>query len=205
MISADLHFALNACFLLGIERVLYGSWFIYPNYFKFQVRKGVFGESIKNEPLFWKSAMTLGKYIKVIQFSVIAYDVIIQCDTSNPLNVEPIQCLVGVALILIGQVLNVAVFKALGGIGVYYGSEFGYIVPRVTCFPYNVSWISDPQYWGVIFTIWGLYITLDSSKFTIPIIETCWYVCSMKFLECQRGRTIVKRIIGDDIDKSFHE
>jgi hypothetical protein len=192
-------------FLLGIERILYGSWFIYPNYFKFQVRTGTFGESIKNEPLFWKSAMTLGKYIKVIQFSVVAYDLLYRCDISNPLNVDPKQLIAGIVLLLIGQLLNVAVFKALGGVGVYYGHEFGYSVQRVSYFPYNVSWISDPQYWGVVFTIWGIYLTLGASMFTIPVMETFWYLTSMKFLEHPRGRYIVRKLMGDDAAKYVHK
>jgi len=166
---------------------------------------GAFGENIKNEPLFWKSAMTLGKYIKVIQFSVVTYDLLYRCNISHPLDVEPKRLIAGIALVLIGQVLNVAVFKALGGVGVYYGHEFGYPVKRVSCFPYNASWISDPQYWGVVFTIWGIYLTLGASMFTVPVVETFWYVSSMKFIEHQRGRDIARKLMGDDPAKYSHK
>jgi hypothetical protein len=149
--------------------------------------------------------MTLGKYIKVIQFSVVAYDLLYRCDISNPLNVDPKQLIAGIVLLLIGQLLNVAVFKALGGVGVYYGHEFGYSVQRVSYFPYNVSWISDPQYWGVVFTIWGIYLTLGASMFTIPVMETFWYLTSMKFLEHPRGRYIVRKLMGDDAAKYVHK
>lgn len=195
-------FETNAFLLLGIERILYGFWFIYPNYFKAHVRRGTFGENLRNEPLFWKVAMTMGTYIKVFQFSVVIFDLLRRCDISNPLRVDPMQLLAGVALLVIGQVLNVAVFKALSGVGVYYGHEFGYKVPRVSCFPYNVSWITDPQYWGVVFTIWGIYLTLGASSYTIPIFETFWYVVSMKFLEHPRGRAITHNILGQDASKS---
>ena len=96
---------------------------------------------------------------------------------------------------------NVAVFKALGGTGVYYGSDLGCIVARVLSFPYNVRCVSDPQYWGIVFTMWGLCLMLDASS--IPIIETCWYVRSMQFLRYERGRTFLRKIMGDDIGNSL--
>ena len=227
-IPSEMQFAANAFFLLGIERILYAMWydtshvpvhilslvihtfahspllfrFIYPNSFKYHVRKGSFGKQIQNEPLYWKNAMTLGTYIKVFQFSVCIYDLFIRSSITSPLNVDPLQLLLGLLLLVIGQGLNVAVFKALGGIGVYYGYEFGYKVERVSCFPYNVSWISDPQYWGVVFTIWGIYLSFGVNDYTFPILETFWYLCSMKFLEHARGRNIVQQVLGPDNMKS---
>ncbi|GFH56982.1 hypothetical protein CTEN210_13458 [Chaetoceros tenuissimus] len=202
ILPTEMQFAANAFFLLGIERILYATWFIYPNSFKYHVRKGSFGKQIQNESLYWKNAMTLGTYIKVFQFGVCIYDLFFRSSISSPLNVDPLQLLLGLALIVMGQGLNVAVFKALGGIGVYYGYEFGYKVKRVSCFPYNVSWISDPQYWGVVFTIWGIYLCFDVNDFTFPLLETFWYLCSMKFLEHTRGRNIVQQILGPDTLKS---
>jgi len=63
-------------------------------------------------------------------------------------------------------------------------------VDTVTCFPYNTR-ISDPQYWGVVIFIWGLYIATGASSFLIPVIETIWYVSSMKLLENPRGKILV--------------
>ncbi len=192
-------FSVAAFFLLGIERVLYAFWYCYPNKFKASVRNGTFGKSAQEEPLYWKSAMTLGKYIKVFQFSVIAYDLISRCDIDFGTDKLPQMC-IGIALILLGQFLNVAVFNALGAIGVYYGYEFGYDVPMVSCFPYNVSWISDPQYWGVVLTVWGLYISFGfpHTQWEVPILETFWYVMSMKVFEHPRGRAASRYIFGDD-------
>lgn len=117
-------------------------------------------------------------------------------------KVDPPVLLLGIILIVIGQGLNVAVFNALGGIGVYYGYEFGYSVKMVTCFPYNVSWISDPQYIGVILTIWGIYLVAGASSFSVPLLETFWYAMSMKVLEHSRGRKLVRSIYGEDNPKT---
>lgn len=198
----DIPFVTASFFLLGIERLFYGYWYIYPNSFKTRVRKGTFGNSIKQEPLFWKSAMTLGKYIKVFQFSVVIYDLLIRCDLANTFipEFDAIKFAVGWLFIIIGQGLNIAVFKALGGIGVYYGYEFGYDVRMVKTFPYNVPLLSDPQYWGVVVTIWGVYIALNKNNSSIiPLYETFWYIMSMKFFEHPRGRKIVQKIFGPDV------
>lgn len=96
-------------------------------------------------------------YIKVFQFGVCTYDLLV-LDRTNVVNnliqggmlatpEKTAQLAFGLLLLFIGQVLNYAVFEALGAKGVYYGYEFGYPVSRVYCFPYNLS-ISDPQYWG---------------------------------------------------------
>ncbi|CAL1146633.1 unnamed protein product [Cladocopium goreaui] len=96
----------------------------------------------------------------------------------------------GLALVGLGQLLNTATFKTIGAKGVYYGSQLGYEVPWASAFPYNIG-ISDPQYWGVICSVWGFYLCLapyaDLSKehFLIPWLETFWYVTSMKLLEHQ--------------------
>lgn len=197
--AIEIPFVASAFFILGIERILYGFWSIYPETFKAEVRKGTFGQSIKKEPLYWKSAMTLGKYVKVFQFSAVLYDIFVRCDLVNTIQVDVPHLVLGLGLIAAGQALNIAVFKALGCIGVYYGNEFGYPVKMVSCFPYNVSWISDPQYWGVVMTVWGIYIALGVTSYVIPVYETIWYVASMKFLEHERGRILVRGILGADI------
>lgn len=65
---------------------------------------------------------------------------------------------------------------------------------RVTCFPYNTNWISDPQYWGVVICVWGAYIGLGSTIYTVPVLETFWYIMSMQVFEHSRGETAIKRV-----------
>merc|ERR1719198_2460181 len=85
--------------------------------------------------------------------------------------------------------LNVAVFKAIGGVGVYYGGQLGEEVPWCTAFPYNLG-LPDPQYWGVVIFVWGLYAicgpswnVLFNPHFTTPWLETFWYGMSVMVLE----------------------
>jgi len=145
-------FALVALFGLGIERILYGYMYIFTSHFKKSVRKGYFGSRVKEEPLYWKCAMQLGTYIKVIQFSIIVYDIAFRCSLATIFTFSSTSVqtrwlsLFGLIIFGCGQCLNYAVFQALTGMGVYFGYEFGYPVQRVTCFPYNTH-ISDPQYW----------------------------------------------------------
>ena len=59
-------------------------------------------------------------------------------------------------LILIGQLLNLTVYKKLGMEGVYYGSKFNRKLPMITSFPYNV--MSNPQYVGCVLTQYGTFL-----------------------------------------------
>ncbi len=194
---SDAAFAIKAFFLLAIERILYAYWYCYPKHFERAVRRGSFGYRIQQEPLLWKCAMKLGMYVKVFQFSVVIADLVLRCNLTNPFlslsssSPEALYwAIFGAVLILIGQGLNYAVFKALKPIGVYYGYEFGYDVKMVSCFPYNTGFISDPQYWGVVLCIWGIYLMLGASSYIVPLLETFWYVMSMKVLEHPRGRKL---------------
>jgi hypothetical protein len=175
---------------LGIERVLYGYVFHFPKHFMHCCKNGTFGESFQKEDSGWKNFMKFGVYVKVFQFGFILYDVFIH----NAVRWSSIQLpwfIFGWTLALAGQTLNSAAYKALGAIGVYYGYEMGYDVPRVTSFPYNLG-ISDPQYWGVLMTVWAIYLGLSVDSLVVPWIETFWYVLSMKLIENQRGRDWLK-------------
>ena len=54
--------------------------------------------------------------------------------------------------------------------------------------------MSDPQYWGVVLTVWGIYIGLGVSSWTVAFIETFWYVMSMKVIESPRGGKLLRSI-----------
>ncbi len=107
--------------------------------------------------MYWRSMQRLGIYIKVFQFGVCMYDLLV-IDRTNVVNnvfqagmlatpEKVAELAFGLLLFTMGQVLNYFVFEALGAKGVYYGYEFGYKTARVSSFPYNLN-ISDPQYWG---------------------------------------------------------
>ena len=139
----------------------------------------------------------LGMYIKVFQFSVCSYDLLVLDSDTMVYNLlmggvfttyeSRMKFALGLLLLFVGQVLNVATFKALGAQGVYYGYEFGYNVKHVSGFPYNM-WFNDPQYWGVVLSVFGIYLAVGASSFLVPVMELFWYGCSMKIFENERGR-----------------
>merc|ERR1719440_907360 len=56
--------------------------------------------------------------------------------------------------VVLGQGLNVYMYKAIGNDGVYYGFKLGREVPWAYGFPFNVG-LRHPQYVGVVLTLFG--------------------------------------------------
>merc|ERR1712232_1420898 len=169
-----------AFFLLGIERFLYGYIYHFPDSFKRLCHGALKSVFVKDEGLYWKVAKDLGVVVKIFQFGVIGYDLFIR----RTIGVGPMPLLaLGAALVGAGQLLNGAVFNAIGGVGVYYGNQLGYEVPWCTGFPYNLK-ISDPQYWGVVLCIVGVYLmcspgyVAEVSHYVVPCLEVFWYIMS---------------------------
>jgi hypothetical protein len=191
-------FAVVAFALLGIERLLYGFIFFFPVSFKAICEKGLLKPLLLQEGgLFWKVAKDLGMYIKIFQFGVITYDLVV----NRELHLAGMPPLVlGLLLFSVGQALNLATFQAIGGKGVYYGNELGYKVDWCSGFPYNLGF-NDPQYWGVVLCIWGMYFffapsfNILDSHFTVPWMEAFWYAVSMKVFEHRsRGGEILNKL-----------
>jgi hypothetical protein len=119
----------------------------------------------------------LGIYIKVFQFGVCIYDLLVLDQTNVVNNVfkagmlatpeKAAELAFGLLLFTMGQVLNYFVFEALGAKGVYYGYEFGYKTARVSSFPYNLN-ISDPQYWGTFLSIYYHHAFCDVYLILLP-------------------------------------
>jgi len=206
-VNLPLSFAVVAFFALGTERLLYSYCFICTDHFKKSVDQNKIPglTTISKDGLYWRSMQRLGMYIKVFQFGVCIYDLLV-LDQDNVWNnvfkaqmistpEKSSQLAFGLMLLFIGQLLNYCVFKALGAKGVYYGYEFGYPTARVSCFPYNLN-ISDPQYWGVVMSIFGIYLAVGASSFMIPMFELIWYLMSMKVLENERGRRWATALAG---------
>jgi len=204
-IEIPMPFAAIAFVALGIERILYGYCFICTNHFKKSIdEKKIPGLSvIPQDGIYWRSMQRLGVYIKVFQFGVVIYDLLVLDIENISANLKgrmiaeenlP-RLALGCLLIFVGQVLNYTTFKALGAKGVYYSYEFGYPAERVTCFPYNIG-ISDPQYWGVVLCIFGIYTTVGATSYMIPMFELFWYMMSMQVFENERGRRWALAIYG---------
>jgi len=193
MISSSLSFPITF-FLLGVERLLFGYFYLFTDHFKTLIRNGFFGKQMQSEPLYWKCAMTLGIYAKVIHLLVILedlrrissskYSFMLRFD-GETMNIDKI-AVFGMMLFFLGQALNIGVFAILGRVGVYFGNEFGYRTPRMSKFPYN-SFIKHPQYVGIVGSVWRLYFMVRSNSHLIPWSTCFWYMMSIHILEHPRG------------------
>ena len=88
----------------------------------------------------------------------------------------------GGALIVVGQLLNCAVFYRLGKVGVLYGNKLGYDIPWSQAFPF--SWLKHPQYVGTVCSIWGFFLIMrfpHHDWFMLPALETVYYVLGACF------------------------
>lgn len=121
---------------------------------------------------------------KVLQFLVFAGWWIAHGHGLRPAADGPAPLILGLLMIVAGQILNVAVFVRLGRVGVFYGSRLGQAVMWHAGFPF--SWFRHPQYVGTVITIWGAFIAMrypapDWS--VIPALETLYYAIGAFFEE----------------------
>lgn len=108
--------------------------------------------------------------IKLVQFA----SVFMCTDWRTAFDTLPLwQWLLSFALLGLGQSLNLAVYARLGVHGVYYGQNFGKVLPWVTGFPYNVC--NDPQYVGCLITIAGC-------AFVAPLELCLWFAANYLYL-----------------------
>eukprot|EP00808_Paulinella_micropora_P001253 g50305.t1 len=76
----------------------------------------------------------------------------------DPLQAGAVRWFLGLACFVVGQLFNLATYKALGRAGVYYGTRLGHNIPWVKGFPFSV--LSHPQYKGSALSIWGVAVIL---------------------------------------------
>jgi len=86
--------------------------------------------------------------------------------------------LVVIALVLfvIGQILNVAIYQAIGKDGVYYGFKLGRKVPWSSAFPFNAMY-RHPQYVGAMCSQLGVVLavtTEETLKGGVSILLPYW-------------------------------
>jgi|TARA_B100000524_G_scaffold258345_1_gene140228 hypothetical protein len=85
----------------------------------------------------------------------------------------------GLSLLLIGQLLNMGIYFAIGKDGVYYGFKLRRPVPWCTGFPFNIGF-RHPQYVGAIISQLGV-ISMLASPATVaaglPQLVAWWLIC----------------------------
>jgi phosphatidyl-N-methylethanolamine N-methyltransferase len=84
--------------------------------------------------------------------------------------------MLGLGLIIVGQILNAGVFYQLGKRGVFYGTKFGHALPWCRGFPFSL--LAHPQYVGTAMSIWGFFLIMrfpHSDWLAIPTLETLYY------------------------------
>lgn len=95
--------------------------------------------------------------LKFVQFTAVAAWLAIRGATFDGVvelaKAEPLLAVGGFGLMVVGQVLNAGIYKAIGHKGVYYGFKLGHTIPWVDGFPFTV--VRHPQYVGSVATVVG--------------------------------------------------
>jgi methylene-fatty-acyl-phospholipid synthase len=102
--------------------------------------------------------------------------------SSAPLRGGVLSLVVGGALIVVGQSLNLSVFYRLGRVGVFYGNRFGYEISWRREFPFSL--LQHPQYVGTVLSIWGFFLVLrfpHDDWYLLPTLETVYYAVGAYF------------------------
>ena len=144
-----------AMVLLAFERMVYTIVWLFPAHFVHFAKtclRPVLIHVGKDQPL--DCIVFLFYVSKVFQFgSLFGYYFAI-----GPLpalaSISTFRLVLGTQLFLVGQLLNAAIYNAIGKAGVYYGYKIGVPVPWCTGFPFNV-FTMHPQYAGVCLSIFG--------------------------------------------------
>lgn len=168
---------LSFSMLLSLERLCYGVVWKRPSAFVSLAKKAGMP---KKEPEF---IFELVKSFKLVQLYVIVTWYSSHYGWSLP-SINSTQLMIGLPILLVGQILNVLVWYRIGIDGVCYGCKFGRNVPWCSEFPY--SHFNHPQYLGAILTIWGIFVFMwneCTDWYVIPVIETLLYICSMYIWE----------------------
>jgi methylene-fatty-acyl-phospholipid synthase len=93
---------------------------------------------------------------------------------------SPYAVLTGIHFVLLGQILNLSIYHAIGKNGVYYGARLGKRVPWVNGFPFNFA--PHPQYVGAAMTAAGVMMMLGTEAHLtsglagLVVVQTAWYV-----------------------------
>eukprot|EP00301_Raphidiophrys_heterophryoidea_P011807 c18016_g1_i1.p1 GENE.c18016_g1_i1~~c18016_g1_i1.p1 ORF type:complete len:278 (+),score=45.01 c18016_g1_i1:46-834(+) len=164
---------LLVCFLLSLQNLSYSFVWIRPQVFTQFCKRNKLGQ-----PVDVMLAIFLAN--KVIQHTVPFAWYASVAPIPSLFDLTAYQIGTGFQFIVLGQVLNIAIYRAIGKVGVYYGTRLGRQVPWVSGFPFNL--ISHPQYCGVVLTVFGLVVLLftpahcENGLFGLFVVQTTLYV-----------------------------
>ena len=168
--------------LLSFERFVYTMVWLFPAHFvhfaQMYIRPLLLKTTGKGKPLdcivslFWLSKIfqfgsMFGFYFSVGPLPAVA-------------SISLFRWVLGLQLMLLGQMLNAAIYNAIGKAGVYYGYRLGVTVPWVTGFPFSV--VPHPQYVGTCIFVTGVNIFCATEAhvragwFNLTAVQVLYYV-----------------------------
>jgi methylene-fatty-acyl-phospholipid synthase len=159
--------------LLGIERVSY--WYVWNHPGRFAARVRRWPRLSSGDPVLALRRLFYG--FKAIQIAVLIGWCMLFGGTWLPLpTAGPLLLGIGIALLLIGQLLNFCVMWRLGSTGVFYGNRFGRPIEWQTGFPFSL--LPHPQYLGALLSVWGFMLIMrypNPDWIALPLVSTAWY------------------------------
>lgn len=150
---------------ISLPHIMYGYVWLNASKFMSLCKSASLGDPVDA----FATAAVIGK---VIQFAAaVAWFL----QTGATIDPSLAQVVVGVALLAVGQWLNMAAMKAIGKRGIYYGCKLGYTIPWCTSFPFGT--VPHPQYVGSCLSVLGAAVLVWSSTTLssgLPVLVAVW-------------------------------
>lgn len=190
MAGMDWLIFLGCAGFLSLERISYWYAWHHPEQFRNGGKRGT--SATADDPV--DRIYRLFLLFKFIQVAVFLCWCMWFGQTWLPLPIAPVPMLIlGALALLIGQLLNFSVFRALGKTGVFYGNRFGHSIEWCHGFPFSV--LRHPQYVGTLISIWGFFIIMrypEPDWIVLPLLETLYYTLGSR-LETETGEYTAAR------------
>ena len=146
---------------LSVERVCYTVVWLFPAHFAHFASRSPLRLIGSGQPL--EAIITLFWVSKCFQFGSLFGWYFATGPLPSLAEVSLLRWVTGVQLLSMGQLLNAAIYRAIGKAGVYYGYKLGVPVPWCTGFPFNV-FSMHPQYCGCVMTIFGAGVLMITER-----------------------------------------
>ena len=156
--------------MIAGSHLIYAFIWYYPKKFKAMSKKmplkflgkhpvAVFGQLV----LMWKMVQQAALLAYLTDCSwPDAKSMLLYAFKEGPMGMDT-KWVIAFVLLAVGQLLNLAIYKAIGKDGVYYGFKLGRPVPWSTAFPFNAKY-RHPQYVGAMLSQLGVLLVLTSEE-----------------------------------------